>query len=181
MNKRDNGEHRLSHWVDQLLDRILLEPCWYTAQDHSGAAIGGSEQAQMNWRQKQKWMGVKPSQLDWRIYQSPVYAEIELKYGRGGPTNGQEVTMQKLLDRGIPTGCCWTIADFYRALKVAGFRLHANADNIVIEIIERHAAAERAAAVKVAKPKSGTRKMLGPRPTPGEVGRAEALRRRILY
>src|SRR3954451_23595790 len=72
MMARVQREHRLSHYVDKLLDRILLEPCWYTAVDHSGRAIGGSVQAQMNWRQHQKWMGIKPSQLDWNIEQMAI-------------------------------------------------------------------------------------------------------------
>ena len=191
---RNSSEHRLSHWCDRLLDRILLEPCWYTAVDHSGRAIGGSPQAQMNWRQHQKWMGIKPSQLDWSIEQmatdimslsgadEPIWrvARIELKYGRNGPDDGQETTMRLLSHRGVPTTCCWSIAEFYTALKGARFRLHDNADNIVHEIIERHAAAEREAQIVVAKP-AAKRKPLGPKPTTAQIGRAEELRRKVMY
>ena len=141
MMARVQREHRLSHYESKLLDRILLEPCWYTAVDHSGRAIGGSVQAQMNWRQHQKWMGIKPSQLDWNIEQMAIdipsnvplwrIAKIELKYGDNRPDHGQETTMRLLADRQIFTGCCWNIAEFFAALKTAGFQLHANAENIV--------------------------------------------------
>jgi hypothetical protein len=192
MMARVQREHRLSHYVDKLLDRILLEPCWYTAVDHSGRAIGGSVQAQMNWRQHQKWMGIKPSQLDWNIEQRAIdipsdvplwrIAKIELKYGDNTPDHGQETTMRLLADRQIFTGCCWTIAEFYAALKTAGFQLHANAENIAHEIIERHAAAEREAAIKAAGPKPAKSfKPVQPKPTMDEIRKAEALRRRVMY
>jgi hypothetical protein len=189
---RIQREHRFSHYVSKLLDRILLEPCWYTAVDHSGRAIGGSVQAQMNWRQHQKWMGIKPSQLDWEIVQQAIdiptpeplwrIAKIELKYGSNTPDNGQETTIRLLTDRQIVTGCCWNIPQFYEALKTARFRLHGNAENIVCEIIEKHAAAEREAAIKAAGPKpTKSFKSVQPKPTQGEINRAEALRRRIFY
>ena len=44
-------EHRLSHYFDMMLDRMLTEPCWYTAIDHSGAAIGMS----VNLRVQSTW------------------------------------------------------------------------------------------------------------------------------
>jgi hypothetical protein len=188
---RNQAEHRLSHYVVKMIDRILTEPCWYTAVDHSGRAISGSPQAQMNWRQHQKWMGIKPSQLDWNIEQQAIdipspeplwrVAKIELKHGRNRPDDGQETTIRLLSNRQIVTACCWSISEFYQALKTARFILHPNADNIVHEIIERHAAAEREASVAVAPKSSAKRKPLGPKPTLEQIGRAEALRRRVLY
>lgn len=176
----NEGEHRLSHWFGHLLERILLEPCWFTAQDHSGAAIGNSPQKQMNWRAKQKWYGVKPSQLDWRIYQSPVYAEIELKYGDGRLETGQETTIRLLTERGIPTGVCWTLEQGYQAVRAAGFRLHANAGNILLEVIERHAAAEMAAGVKAPTKKRSSTRATGPRYEWGKSATKRAAARGVL-
>jgi hypothetical protein len=187
---RNQAEHRLSHYVDKMLDRILVEPCWYTAIDHSARAIGGSPQAQMNWRQRQKAMGIKPSQLDWSIEQQAIdipspeplwrVAKIELKYGRNGPDDGQETTMRLLAHRGIITACCWSISEVYQSLKAGRFVLHPNADNIVHEIIERHAAAEREAGLAVSKP-AAKRMTVGPKPTVAQIGRAEALRKRVMF
>src|ERR1700742_2215972 len=95
---RDQPEHRLSHWVSILIARCVQEPCWFSAIDHSGRAIGGSPQSQMAWRHRQKWMGITPSHLDWYIYQSTTgkYAQFELKIGSNKPDLGQITTMQLL-------------------------------------------------------------------------------------
>ena len=178
----DQPEHRLSHIVAALLDRILIGDCWHTAVDHSGAAIGKSEQAQMAWRQRQKAMGIKPAHLDWYIYQreTGIYAQFELKNGRNGPTTGQETTMRLLTERGIPTGCAWTLPDFFDLVVKAGFRLHPNARNILVEMGERLAALDRAAELKAAKP----RKVAKPRaskPSSAAIARSVARQQRVRY
>ena len=134
-------EHIFSHYVDALLDRIMVEPCWFTAVDHSGAAIGKSDHAQMAWHQRRKAMGIKPAHLDWYVYQRPIYAQFELKVGRGDLKDGQRATMRLLEARGIPTGCAWTIPQVYRLLVDAGFVLHGNAENIMLEVDARCQAA----------------------------------------
>lgn len=159
--RNDDPEHRLSHWFGEMVERVLMEPCWCTAIDHSGRAIGASNverrRAQMIWRERQKKMGIKPDHLDWYFYQvaTGIYAQFELKRPDGGPgpTTGQEDTMRLLRDRGIPNGWGRSILDGFNFLRAAGFRLHPNSGNIVTEIIERHAAAEREAAVKKAAPR----------------------------
>src|SRR5580692_3158410 len=123
----DQPEHRLSAFCDDMLGRILLEPCWFTAQDTAARAIGETAEQRANsrmmWQQKQRKYGIKPSQLDWRIYQTPIYAEIELKTGSHQPTSGQVTTMRLLRERSIVTGCVWTLRGFYNILVDAGFRL----------------------------------------------------------
>jgi hypothetical protein len=142
---RDQPEWRLSHYVDALLDRILLEPCWYSAVDHGAAPMGKTDdqqrQANMVRAQRMKARGVKPAHLDWFVYQSGIYAQFELKHGNGKPHDGQLTTMRLLQERGIPTGCAWNLTQFYDLLVAAGFQLHANARNILTEIEARHAAA----------------------------------------
>lgn len=175
----DQPEHRLSFFVDSLLDRILVGDCWYTAIDHSGAAIGKSDQAQMAWRQRQKAMGIKPAHLDWCVYQreTGLYAQFELKSRYNQPTDGQETTMRLLRERGIPTGCAWNLQQFYTLLVEAGFRLHANAANILVEIEARHAAAQDGAALKSA-PKKRSYKATQAKPTQGQLRKVEAMRAR---
>jgi hypothetical protein len=180
---RDDPEPRLSHWVNELLERILLEPCWFTAQDHSGRAIGGSPQAQMNWRQKQRWTGIKVSQLDWRVVQCQpnLYAEIELKYGSGQPDAGQETTMRLLRERGIPTGCAWSVEEFAELLTDAGFRLHPDTNAIVADIAARHAAADAAARAKAPTRKRSTGRRMQLKPTLSQIRRTEALRQKVPF
>lgn len=175
-------EHRLSKIVDLMLDRILVGNFWHTAIDHSGAAIGKTEQAQMAWRQRQSAMGIKPSHLDFYIYQrdTGIYAQFELKRGKNGPTEGQQTTMRLLTERGIPTGCAWTLPEFFELVVKAGFRLHPNARNILVEMGERLAALDRAAALKATKP----RKVSPPRsakPTAAAIARSVALRGRVRH
>lgn len=138
----NQSEHRLSKYFDILLDRIMVEPFWATAIDHSGAAIGMSEQAQMNWRSRQKVMGIRPSHLDWYLFQYPIYGQLELKIGNNKPRDGQLVTMQKLTERNIPNGCAWTLRQAYDWLVQSGFRLHGNSLNILAEIQARYEAAD---------------------------------------
>lgn len=172
MSKIDQPEHRLSHYVDALLDRIMVEPCWHSAIDHAAAAIGNTDeekkQAQMVRTQRLRAMGVKPSHLDWFVYQKStgIYAQFELKVGYAKPHTGQETTMRLLQQRGIPTGCAWNLAQFYDLLVGAGFQLHGNARNILTEIEARHAAADdKAVLIKtgVIKKKPYVPKRAGPR------------------
>lgn len=143
----DHPEWRLSHYVDALLDRVLTEPCWYSAVDHGAApskdkSKEARRQENMVRAQRMKARGVKPSHLDWFIYQRPIYAQIELKIGNNDPDARQEDTMRLLAERDIPTGCAKTLRQFYNLLVEAGFVLHANAANILVEIEARHAAAD---------------------------------------
>lgn len=142
----DQPEHRLSHFVDALLDRIMVEPCWFSAVDHGAAPMGGTKEAQKTARmvraQRMKARGIKPSHLDWFVFQGGIYAQIELKVGSNNPDDGQDTTMRLLRERGIPTGCAKTLRQFYDLLVDAGFMLHANAANILTEIEARHAAAD---------------------------------------
>ena len=173
----DDPEHRLSHYVDEMLQRIMVEPCWYTAQDHSGRAIHGSAQAQMNWRAKQKWYGVKPAQLDWRMYQYPLYTEFELKDGKKPPSDGQAVTMRKLKERKIPTACLGDIRSVFEFIRDSGFILHGNAENLCTETVERWAAANEKARGRNSPRKIG--KMRAFKPSAARIRKSEAMRGRV--
>lgn len=144
----DQPEHRLSYFVDALLDRIMVEPCWFSAIDHGAAPLGKSKEEQrkanMIRAQRMKARGIKPSHLDWFCYQKEtgIYAQIELKIGYKQPDEGQLTTMRLLRARGIPTGCAWTLRQFYDLLVQSGFRLHGNSLNILAEIQARYEAAD---------------------------------------
>lgn len=164
----DQPEHRLSHFVDSLLDRVMVEPCWYSAVDHGAAPMGGTKEEQKTARmvraQRMKARGIKPSHLDWFVYQRGIYAQFELKFGSNTPDDGQETTMRLLRERDIPTGCANTLRQFYGLLVDAGFALHANAENILAEIEVRYAVAHDKAQLI----KSGviTKKRYAPRKAP---------------
>lgn len=119
----------------------------------------------MVWRQRQKAMGIRPSHLDWYIYQrdTGIFAQIELKAPGNVPTPGQETTMRLLRERNIPAGCCWSIRDFYDVVRSAGFKLHPDVDAITAEIEAKHAAADLAAQTRQRKPAKRE-----PRPRPIE-------------
>ena len=149
-------EHGFSHWVDHFFDRVILEPGWWTAIDHSGESIGRDPQKQMRWREAQKAMGIKPSHLDWYAVQFDAVAPhrptaivwIELKVGSNDATDGQGVTIRLLQERGQVADVAYTIPACLALLRRAGFRLHANADNIAAEVQARVEAARQAPSKK---------------------------------
>jgi hypothetical protein len=160
----DQPEHRLSHYVDVLFDRVVMQPAYYTAVDHSGPVGQKGDDAELrrikrlSWEQHQRWMGIKPDQLDWYLVQfDPVTfkptaaAWIELKWGSNPPTTGQLQTIEHLTIRGQVCGVARTIAGCLSYLVTAGCRLHSNAENIAKEIQMRLDAAHAAAPAKLAK------------------------------
>jgi hypothetical protein len=160
-------EHRLSFFVAQLVERVVEEPMWATAIDHAAKPMGKSSeeqrQANMVRAQRMKARGIKPSHLDWAVYQrdTGIYAQFELKVGYNKPDDGQETTMRLLRERGIPTGWARTLRGFYELLVEAGFKLHGNAPNILAEIEARYAAADDKAVM--AKRGAGIKKRAAPR------------------
>lgn len=194
--KLDQPEHRFSHWVNALLERIVLEPAWYTAVDHSGPVGQKGETPdqrrikRLRWEQRQRMMGIKPSQLDWpavvqfdpETFAVAAICWIELKRGDNDPTPGQEVTIRLLRERGQIAEPAWDIADVLAILRRARFRLHGNADNIAVEIAAKLDAADRTARAKIAaprKPKAG--KPRAPKPTLTQVRRQNAVRSRVPF
>lgn len=164
----NQSEHRFSHYACELLERILLEDCWFTAVDTGTQMTKKTAQARFAWEAHRRWMGIKPSHLDLYVYQrqTGIYAQYELKVGSNKLTTGQETTRRLLADRGIPTGCCWNIMDLYGVILRAKFNLHGNAANIAVEVDERHLAAEREAVIKsgVVKKHSPSKPRVRPSP-----------------
>jgi hypothetical protein len=138
---------------------------------------------QINWRAKQKWYGVKPSQLDYRVAQGKpcLYGEFELKVGSGRPDAGQETTMRLLREAGFATGCAWSVEQFAELLKDAGFRLHPDTDAIVADIAARHAAADAAARAKAPARKRSASRRAQAKPSLTQIRRVEALRQKVPF
>jgi hypothetical protein len=161
MNQR---EHRLSHYVDKLLDRILAEPCWYTAIDTAAKSIDGDKTKAMVWAQRRKAMGIKPSHLDWYVYQCPRFAQIELKAVAGQQEAykalrpGQRDTMRMLGKQQIPCVAAWSIRSVYEFLRDSGFQLCPTAETIVQIIEAEYHAKDDAALVSPKKVKRIIRK-----------------------
>jgi len=146
MAKLDQPEHRLSHHVRELIDRIVTEPHIATAVD-TGTYMHDASKAQRFAREEhRKWMGIVPHHLDWYIYgcTSHVYTQFELKYERNPASDGQVGMLEKLRKRGIPTGVFRTVIEVYHHLVLAGLHLHGNAENIAREIEARWRAADEA-------------------------------------
>lgn len=192
----DQPEHRFSHWVNEFFERVIIEPAWYSAVDHSGPVGQKGDTAEqrrikrMRWEQRLRAMGVKPSGLDWpaTLQFDPdsgavtACCWIELKRGDNTPTEGQEVTMRLLGERKQVAVTCWTIHDVLLALRSARFRLHGNADNIAREIEARLEAADRAAPEKLAKKaKARGGRVKATKPSRSQVRRVNAVRGRILF
>jgi len=174
MADRNQHEHRLSHFCDKLIERIVLEPYWATAVDTGTVLFSKNPYARIMWENHRRWMGIKPHHLDWYIYQNPIFVQIELKHGYNQLSPGQRTTIRLLEERGIQADVCWTIPQFYSTLLNAGFRLHGNAQNIMFEIDERYQAAERKA--EEPKAKAPARKPSAPRPERTKLAAIERIR-----
>lgn len=169
MAKRDQPEHRLSHYVAMLLDRIVLEPAWFTAVDHAARPMNVRPEAVMRWEQQRRAMGVKPGQLDFYVYQAPRFAQIELKTATGTLRPHQETTIRLLTERSIPAACCRSVLEVQEFLAAANFHLHGNAHNIAIEIEARWRAADSAARPAQKKRRGGPVKPKGLPPSVEDV------------
>ncbi len=193
----DRPEHRLSHWIDELLERIILRdgPYHWTAVDTGTILVKtGTEEekrrARAAWENHRKYIGIKPHHLDTYLYQAPLYAQIELKIATSSDaawkaiTQGQRDTIVVLERQKCGHGFAWSIRSYYDVIKRLGFRLHPNAANIVVEIEARYAAAQREAEIKhnaPAKAYKAPRKSSGGKPSAARLKATEALRKRVAF
>ncbi len=118
----------------------------------------------MIWAQRRKKRGIKPSPLDFMVYQLPIYGQSELKIAphraaaEKAMTTDQHTTRRLLREAGCPADVSWSVLTFYQWLVEANFRLHPNARNIAIEIEARWRAAQDAADIKRAVSSVGGKK-----------------------
>lgn len=124
-----NGpEQRLSIAVNRFLERALLPPCYFVAnQDADG---GGRTD---NQRQRDSNRGIKSGQLDWEVEQGRPHLmrRLELKRGRNTLTARQQDTMNKLSLCGAHPVVAWTLEEVYEGLAGAGFRFAENVSTIL--------------------------------------------------
>ena len=161
MSKPDRPEHRFSHWVDVLMDRILLPCCYYTAVDTGTQVFKGTDAARFAWENHRRFMGIRPHHLDfygWQGFENAppghgIYTQFELKYGKNDTNDGQDQTLDVLRRNNIPTGVYRTIVDVFAHMRDAGFRLHGNAASIAHEVELRWRAADEAARGPAPAPK----------------------------
>ncbi len=154
----DHPEHRLSSHIfgrNGLVERIVIERGWHTAVETGTRLHNATEQQRFAVEERRKKRGIKPSHLDGYVYgrESGEMVHIELKYGDGRLTTGEESTMAALNVQGIANVCCWTVLEVYAFLKTTRLRLHGNADNIAVEIEARWRAADELVRGKDAAPK----------------------------
>ena len=189
----DHPEHRKQHWCLELVDRILLVdgPTWFTAVETGEIIVkqGTKEErdrARFARENRRRYQGIKPHHLDTYIYQHPLYAQIEMKDAETEDAAlkalsvGQEDTIKALTRNHVPWAVAWSPASYLAAMRRIGFRLHANADNILVEIEARLAAAQDKADVK--KPMKRARSVkAGPRYTVGKRTQARAAKAGIRF
>ena len=152
--KKNQIEHALSHWVDRLLDRIIIGDGWWTAVETGTVMVTLSREARMNAEDKRKARGIKPHHLDWYCWQrsTGIYAQWELKVDDNTTTDGQDQTIALLKRNKIPTDVCYSVTEVCAFLIRAGFEVHGNAANIAAEFQERYLAKRREAPKKKAAP-----------------------------
>jgi hypothetical protein len=135
-------EQRLSIAVDRLLDRALLQPCYFTAI-HDADGGGRTD----NQRARDRNRGIKSGQLDWDVVQGKptLCRKLELKRGKNILSPAQQMTVAALDACGAPPIVAWTLEEVYRGLCNAGFRFAENARVIVAELAQHLAAWDREA------------------------------------
>lgn len=181
MVKHDQPEWRLSHYVNSLLEKIILEPCWLTAVDTGTQMVHKTQEARFAAEARRKARGIRPAHLDWYVYQFPIFSQFELKYGHTKPDPNQETTIELLTKRDIPTGTYCTVLQVYEHVKRAGFKLHGNAENIAHEIELRWRAADEAkrGAATVKKPRKS--KPRATKPTLQQVRKLTRMRAQVRF
>lgn len=191
----DHPEHRKQHWCLELVDRALLVdgPTWFTAVETGEIIVkqGTKEEkdrARFARENKRRYQGIKPHHLDTYIYQQPLYAQIEMKDAETEDAAmkalsvGQRDTITALERNRVPWAVAWSPRSYLAAMRRIGFRLHANADNILVEIEARLAAAQDKADVKKTAPKKRARSVkAGPRYTAGKQTQARAAKAGIRF
>lgn len=145
----DHAEHGLSHWVALFLERTVVGHCWHTAIEGGTWLSGATQQARMNAETKRSARGIKPSHLDWYLWQKSTgqFTQFELKVKGRKIRVGQDQTMVALRRNQIPTAVCETVPEVCAFLRDAGFVLHGNAVNIAAELHERYLGERRIAEV----------------------------------
>lgn len=164
--KRDQQEHALSHWVNLFLERTIVGACWFTAVDTGTYRPGATREQWMAAEQKRRAMGIKPSHLDFYLWQKSTgqFTQFELKVKGRKTRLGQDQTMVALRHNQIPTSVCETVPEVCEFLATSGFVLHGNARNIAAELHERYLAQRQAKAAQPAQPKTAARRRPQARP-----------------
>lgn len=168
--RRATPEHSFQAWVDRLIDRIVLPPMFVTGIDHAS-------QMTDNARARMAGRGIKFGMPDVFVAQQRIgyivgtphhlSAWLELKRG-SGLSEHQKGVHRAMIAAGQRVFVCRSMSDVVAALKEVGFSLHLNADNLATEYEARVSGREKAPR------KPG--KFRAPRPTVGQVQRAERAR-----
>lgn len=180
----DHPEHRLSSHVfgrNGLVERIVIERGWSTAVETGTWLKGATDNARMMHEERRKKRGIRPHALDGWVYgaESGEFVHIELKYGDGRLTTGEESTMTALTAQGIPNAVCWTVLEVYRFLCTTRLRLHGNAANIAAECEARWRAADELERGKPEPKKRAPGKPQEKKATAGELRRFAGVRTRF--
>lgn len=138
-------EQRLSLWFNHFLEKVLLQPCYFTAiHDADGGARTDNQ------RSRDVARGIRGGQLDWEITQGqpsgPLIRKIELKRGKNKTSSQQDSTIKTLTACGAAPAVAYTIAETHAALIRMGFRLAPTAAMWAAYYEEKLLASDREAA-----------------------------------
>jgi VRR-NUC domain len=178
MARKAQIEHGLSHWVDWWLERAVVRPCWFTAQETGVNRWDMTPAQYMRVMQLRQARGIKPHALDWMLFQKPEFLCFELKVGNNPVSDQQEATMRLLAAQGIPVGVCRSVHEVFGFLRRCGIRLNDSAPYVANLAHEHYLAARRQAAG--AKPKRAT-KPRAAKPTRSRVTAVESVRGRVPF
>ena len=127
---KHSPEQRLSVIFDQFLDRALIQPFYATAINDSDHGTRTDNQ-----RARDRERGIKPGQLDWEVWQGPpditIARRIELKRGKNGTTDNQDVTIRKLTECGAPPIVGRELRELVAGMEDQGFRFQENLETLV--------------------------------------------------
>lgn len=155
MATQKKPEWEIQAWLYRFAERILLPPFEVRCVDHAGAVM-----ANMSTRMMALGRGLKPGFPDMMIWQGEplLMLPVEIKH-EGSERPGQTAFAEAMLRCGSPVAReCRKAAELVDALRRAGFRLHANADNLAAEYQARiDAGLRELAATRSAPKKRSTR------------------------
>lgn len=173
-------EQRFSVVVKKFLNRALVRPCYFVA--NQDADSGGRTEQQ---RARDSERGIVPGQLDWEVEQGPphLFRRLELKRGKNKTSDNQDHTIKGCADCGAPPVVAWTLRQVYEGLANEGFRFVGNVETILqqceadLEAMDR--TAEAILLGTVVKPPS--KKRYPSKPSPARIRKAGAIRARVLF
>ena len=131
-------EARFQAFTCRFLDRVVIPPMWFTSIEHAA-----SDMRNMGRRASLQARGVVFGCPDLTVMQPGAQCWLELKRGKNQATEAQKATHKAMQLAGQSVFVVRTMSEVLAALRLSGFRLHDNAENLAVEY-EARASVEKA-------------------------------------